>query len=206
MRQLRRGWWRLLPKWLGRALSGRRLKRAQALYARLADEIRSDGYFLESYQLPWIEDERRAGSTVLRRMSGLVDVPVDREVWMLYSSIFDREAGGLAAGHLGSYAEEAQAVAVGSTGGGVELDGQPLEVIDWEALACDLRLAWYWQDHIYIFSLEGCVRRGFMPRLKDFAWDQPMLLPEDAMRRVEGWRGELSHRVMGQHLPEHGAV
>ncbi len=81
--------------------------------------MRADGWTVENYQLPPMADERRAGSTLLQRLFGLVDVRTDREVWMLYSSFF----GGLGPGLLWSYGPEAPAVGVGSTGGALTSRG-----------------------------------------------------------------------------------
>lgn len=93
---------------------------------------------------------------------------------------------------LASYAPDAQAVALGSTGGGVnasnDTSGSPLT---WEELARDLRLAWFWHDHLYIFSLEGCLKQGFLARLKTFEWDRPMMLPEEPARRINLLRSRL---------------
>lgn len=61
----------------------------------------------------------------------------------------------------------------------------------WDELSRDLRLAWYWNDDIHVFSLEGCVRQQFMPRLKAFVWDKPVLLPDVPTDRVNAWRGLL---------------
>ena len=88
-----------------------RPRRAHAAYAALVDRIHADGYRVENYQFPLIADERRAGSTLLQRLLGLVEVPTDREVWMLYSSFMRTLGPGL----LWSYGPEAQAVAAGST-------------------------------------------------------------------------------------------
>ncbi len=87
---------------------------------------------MDTYQLPFIVDERRAGSTLLQRLVGVVDVPADREVLMLYSS-FLRPHG---AGALCSYGAQARSIALGSTGGGVELPGL-IEVppLSWDELA-----------------------------------------------------------------------
>ncbi|HEX7974856.1 MAG TPA: hypothetical protein VF498_10635 [Anaerolineales bacterium] len=63
--------------------------------------------------------------------------------------------------------------------------------MDWEEFSRDLRLAWHWTERIYVFSLEGCVNQGFLPRLKNFIWDQPILLPEEATLRINGLRGTL---------------
>jgi len=124
---------------------------------------------------------------MLQRVFGLIDLPVDREVWMLYTN-FVRPHG---AGMLASYAGEAQAIGLGSTGGGVELESLDFKPLSWEEFSRDLRLAWYYRGDIYIFSLEGCLQQGFIERLKDFSWDYPVILPEPDLQRVEGWRRSL---------------
>jgi hypothetical protein len=177
----------IIARLVRRSLDGRRLSRARTAYGELAKKIRSDGYLLESYQLPIIADERRVRSNLLRRLTGLVDLRSDREVWMLYSS-FSRPLG---VGYLWSYASEAEAIAVGSTGGGVNVGIGDARPLTWDEFSRDLRLAWYWTDHLYIFSLEGCVRQGFLERLKDFDWDTPIFFPEDQAEVVARRRGAL---------------
>ncbi|MFQ5667885.1 MAG: hypothetical protein ACE5I7_15840, partial [Candidatus Binatia bacterium] len=61
---------------------------AERAYRELVAEIRAGGRSVESYHLPHLLDERAAKSTLLRRTLGLVDVPVDVEVFMLYASYF----------------------------------------------------------------------------------------------------------------------
>lgn len=180
--QLMRDKWRLLPALLQRILDSRRLHRAQAAYSALVAQIRVDGYPVDSYQIPFIVDERKVGSSLLQRLGGLVDIAVDREVLMLYSS-FLRPTG---VGMLWSYAQEAKAVAVGSTGGGVTVGGvDRIPPLSWNELARDLRLAARWSNDIYLFSLEGCVRQGFLARLKAFDWSQPVVWPFWTARKVE---------------------
>jgi hypothetical protein len=181
--------WSTLPGILRRALDFRGQREALGAYRDLVSLIRRDGYRVDSYQFPFIADERRVGSKFLQRLAGLVDIPVDREVWMIYTS-FVRPIG---AGFLASYAPEAQSVGLGSTGGGVELDvgemrAQPLR---WDELARDLRLAWFWCNDLHIFSLEGCVQQGFIPRLKNFTWDMPVMMPYTSQARADGWRKAL---------------
>ena len=90
---------------------------------------------------------------------------------MLYSS-FARPHG---AGFVWSYAPEAKAIGIGVTSAGVDT-GMPVDSppLTWDELERDLRLAWAWTDDMFIYSLEGCVRQGFFPRLKAFIWDQPI--------------------------------
>jgi len=178
----------LASKLLRRAFDYESMRRAQAEYSLLVAQMRADGYSVESYVVPLMLDERKAGSTLLRRASGLVEVPAEREVPMLYSS-FARPCG---AGVLWSYAREAQAVGLGSTGGGVSAGGaDKVRPLDWGELSRDLRLARRWVSDIYIFSLEGCVRQGFLGRIREFDWDQSFTPPLDVAARVSRFRRAL---------------
>jgi hypothetical protein len=159
--------WGLLPLLLPRLRDRERTRQAQAAYAALVDRIHADGYHVENYQFPLIADERRAGSTLLQRLMGLVDVRTDREVWMIYSSFMRALGPGL----IWSYGPEAPAIGVGTTGGGPDIPGSPqMPSLSWEELARDLRLAGRWCDQILIHSLEGCVWQGFLGRLRSFGW------------------------------------
>jgi hypothetical protein len=42
--------------------------------------------------------------------------------------------------------------------------------LTWDALERDLQLAAHHTDTIYLFSLEGCVERGLLPRLNQIDW------------------------------------
>ena len=179
---LRGQWGLVLPSLARRVCDRQALRRAQSEYRALVARIRSDQYAVDSYVLPFILGERRVGSTLLRRCAGLVDVPSDREIAMLYSS-FVRPGG---EGFLWSYAPDAKAIGVGSTGGGVEIEGlgdsRPL---DWDEFSRDLRLAQRWSDDLFVFSLEGCVRQGFLSRLKTLNWDAPVYPPLRMARRAD---------------------
>lgn len=154
-------------------------------YRALVTQIRCDGFYVESYQLPFIVDERQSGSDVLQRMAGLMDLAVDREVLMLYSS-FLRQIG---PGMLWSYGKDAQGIGVGSTGGGVELEGViDVPPLSWEEFARDLLLARQLSDNIYIFSLEGCVSQNFLSHLLSFDWDQEIIVPREASLRIDRYR------------------
>jgi hypothetical protein len=181
--------WSLLPLWLRRTFERGQLKRAQSAYCHLVDCIHADGYRVECYQFPLIVDERMSKSTYLQRASRIVDVPCDQEVLMLYSH-FIRPLG---VGILWSYAPQAQAIAVGSTGGGVDGELSQFHPLSWRELERDLRLAWHWCDDLYIYSLEGCVQQGFLERLKGFVWDQPILLPLAATQKVNRLRRVLHY-------------
>jgi hypothetical protein len=178
--------WGLVPMLLPQLRDTERPRRAQAAYAALIDRIHADGYSVENYQFPLIADERRTGSTLLQRLLGLVDVRTDREVWMQYNSFIRTLGPGL----LWSYGPEAQALAVGTTGGGPDVPGHPqMPVLSWDELARDLRLARHWSDDLFIHSLEGCVWQGFLGRLRSFDWGEAVTPPKttplaEGLRRV----------------------
>jgi hypothetical protein len=153
------------------------------VYRRLIEQMRADGFTVESYQFPIIVDERRAGSRLLQRTLGLVDLPVDREVLMMYSSFFRP----LGPGMLWSYGKRGANIAVGSTGGGVELPGEPAP-LNWSELSQDMLLANRLNDQVYVFSLEGCVRQDFLRRLLAFDWTLPPDIPYGRAQTVDRYR------------------
>jgi len=158
-----------------RYLNKNRVTRARRVYQALVNVIRSDGYPVESYHLPIIEEERRGRSTVLQRTLGLVDVQADREVLMLYSSFLRPDGAAV----LWSYAPNADSIGVGNTGGGVDVEGViDLEPLSWEEFSRDLRLCVMRNKPVHIFCLEGCVAQGFLSKLEDFDWDKPVPIPE----------------------------
>lgn len=140
------------------------LAQAARRYTQLIHRIRADGLRVETYQLPLVLDERRARSTLLQRTLGFVDMAADREVVMLYRSLLP---GPLGETLIDAYGAEAQAIGVGITGGGVEflLELVGHRRLDLERLVVDLRRARRYTDHLYVFSLEGCVEAGFFDAL-----------------------------------------
>ena len=180
---------RLAPNVARRLLDAGRVRRAAAAYHGLIERMHADGYLVESYVIPFLRDERRAGASLLQRLAGLVDLNVDREVPMLYSS-FHRPYG---AGLLWSYAAVGGAAGIGSTGGGVGVgDIDTIAPLSWAELSRDLRLATRHCNEIYIFSLEGSVRQGFLERLADFDWEAPVDAPATHARRVRHARQVLA--------------
>jgi len=123
--------WGVIPMLLPRIFQRDRPQRAAVAYAGLVARIRADGWQVENYQFPPMADERRAGSDLLQRLAGLVEVTTDREVSMLYSS-FLRSMG---PGMIWSYGPAASAIAVGSTGGAPDIPGHPqVPSLGWDEL------------------------------------------------------------------------
>ena len=162
------------------------IARNREIYQGLVARIHADGYLVDAYVFPFIHTEREAGTEVLQRITGMIDLRVDREIAMLYTS-FARPHGH---GFLDFYARHFRAVAVGVTGGGVEEGLDPPPPLSWDEFARDLRLARRHTRDIHVFSLEGCVERGYLERLVDFDWT--VFIPEpDATQRA----AELTQRM-----------
>lgn len=140
------------------------LERATAQYRALCGEIRRDGYRVETYQFPLVLDERRAGSTLLQRTFGFVDVAPDREVMMLYESLLPVH---VSEAMVDTYGRDCQAIGVGLTGGGVDfvLEAVGRRTLSLERLVTALRRARRYTRHLYVFSLEGCVEAGYLDAL-----------------------------------------
>ena len=165
----------IIQKALKRLRDTKAYRVAKKAYEALVAQIHADGYLVESYHFPLIVDDRDAGSTVLQRMAGLVDVAVDREVLMLYSSFFRPHGHSV----LWSYAQHAQAIGIGNTGGGVQAGAlENVPYLTWDEFATDLRLARRSGKPIYVFSLEGCVTQEFLPRLVTFDWQAEVDVPK----------------------------
>lgn len=148
---------------LGRR-SRQRVHAALTEYHHLVDRIRQDGLFVETYQFPLVVDERHARSTLLQRIFGFADVRGDREVLMLYRSVLPKPWGRLL---VDAYGADADAIAVGITGGGVEALQPAFQdrLLDLPGLLEDLGRALRHGKPLYVFSLEGCVQAGFLGAL-----------------------------------------
>lgn len=162
------------------------VRRSELAYADLVDEIHAGGRTVESYHFPYLIDERASGRALLRRCLALVDVRVDVEVFMLYASYLGR-----AATH--AYFPDAPAIALGVTGGGVNA-GLPEEVrrlLTWERLEEDLVAGARHSADLYVFSLEGCVWRDFLPRFATIDWNKAPAADGAAARRAARTRRRL---------------
>jgi len=152
---------------------------AREAYLDLVSAIRHDGYEVHTYQYPVIVDDRRSGTTLIQRMLDIVDLPVDQEVLMLYSShfklLFKTDIGGA---FIDSYGQHADGIAVGVTGGGFldPITGIVSPRVSLETFCRDLLIAAQYTDVVHIFSLEGCVDRNWLPELRALDWDKPVFI------------------------------
>ena len=179
---------------IGRAASGTVMRlfdpgtvtRARTAYGALIARIEAAGYRVETYQFPFIADEREVHSTLLERLFGIVDVRGDREVLMIYSS-YNRSAD---SGLIWQYGPSAQLVAVGVTPGDPQPDAR-MGPLTWEELSHDVIVASHFSPVVGIYNLDGSVRRGFLQRLKDLDWDQPVIISADQNRQVIRFRARV---------------
>jgi hypothetical protein len=171
--------WRLFTTLLWRAVDVQRMRRAKRTYSALIANMRAQGYFVQTYQLPILPVERHAHSSLLDRLLGTVDVRGDQEVLMLYSSYAPPPVGAAIIWKLGP---DAQAIAIGVTDGDPRADPA---VLDWTRFSRDLIVAGHFSHLIGVYDLEGCVRQGFLSRLKTMNWNQPVTIPADAIRRAD---------------------
>lgn len=137
----------------------------------LVREIRAQVGEVESYQFPFIADERAAQSTLLQRVLGIADLRVDREVLMLYRSVLPDPWGGAL---IDTYGPHADAIAVGITGGGVEVLEAAFAAreLDLASTLTELARARKHTDKLYVFSLEGCVNKGWLAALLRAPWPE----------------------------------
>jgi len=198
----RQGHWLLMAAVVRRCLDTGSVNRARNAYAALIERIQSDGYPVETYQFPFIADERRVHSTLLERFFGIVDVRGDREVLMAYTSFNHAIDSAL----IWEYGPEAQIVAVGSTAGDPEPSGK-FGPLSWDEFTRDLVVASRFSPVVGVYSLEGCVRQGFLPRLKTMNWGQSFTIPAEAARKVMQLRTRMQAALWtGSHLPYFAAA
>lgn len=165
---------------------------ARAAYVDLIAEIHHDGYEVHTYQLPLLSDDRRAGTTLAQRALDIVDLPSDLEVLICYSSVPLEALGNDLGGSLiASYGPSADGIGVGTLSGSAVQDSssEGLPSLAWEALERDLLLAARHTDVMYVYSLEGCVERGLLPKLANLHWD--------AEAQVVTWKRSLVAVVRG---------
>lgn len=175
----------LLRLMFRRGFDSARVQRARSAYSALISQMQARGYYVQTYQLQFLADERKAHTTLLERLFGIVDVRGNEEVFMLYTS-FNHEVG---AGLLWQYGPEAQTVAVGSTAssGDPKVDAK-YAPLNWDEFSRDLIVARHFSKTVGVYSLEGCVRQGFMPKLKTFDWNQRVVIPAKSVGKAAGFR------------------
>lgn len=191
--------WRMLSLILRRAFDRGRVEGAQASYGILIRQMQARGYNVQTYQLMFLADERRAHSTLLERVFGIVNVRGNDEILMLYTS-FNHAAG---AGTIWEYGPDAQTIAVGSTApSGDKTADAKFPPLNWDEFSRDLIVARHFSPKLVgVYSLEGCVHQGFMAKLKTLDWNQKVIIPADSVHKAKVVRNFMFGMLwFGSHL------
>ena len=171
-------WWRALTTLVRHDLDRERAVRAREEYATLIQRVQSSGYPVQTYQMPFIVDERMENSSLLDRLLGTVDVRGNIEYLMLYTSF----APSIGTGMIAVLGPHAQAIVVGVTDEGPG-------GLNWAEFSRDLIVASHFTRNVGVYDVEGCVRQGFLPRLVTMDWSQSIVVPAASIRRAR-WLGE----------------
>jgi hypothetical protein len=169
---------------------------AHAAYTEMIGAIRHDGYEAHTFQMPFVADDRRAGTTMVQRALDIMDLPADVDVLMCSSCVpserLDNDLGGAL---IASYGPSADAIGVGSAS---EDDaGEEVVRLPWLALRRDLLLAAHYTDTIYVFSLEDCVERGLLDKIATLEWNAPARPAAGKRALVRGLRWLLLAILVG---------
>jgi hypothetical protein len=128
--------------------------------------MKADGYAVESYIIPIIFEERAKKANSFQKLMGIIDLETDVEIPMLYTSAMDNPA------IIPNYHQKNMPVALGSTGGGVKIEGVELKAISWTNLERDILIASKVTNEIHIFCLETSVEKGFLTKIESINFDQ----------------------------------
>ncbi len=192
---LKQAKWKLIPMLAARYFDAARLRRATIAYSALIREIQSHGYRVLTYQFPFIADERAVRSTLLERLAGILDLKSDQEVLMIYTSFNPKLDSAL----IWAYGPDAQAIAVGSTIGS---DSDPHFVpLNWDEFLRDVKVANHFSHTVGVYNLAGCIRQGFLSRLKTVNWSEPVTIPAESVRKATQFRARVQRVLwIASHL------
>lgn len=160
--------WKLAWKVYKRLYDNKSILSGKEKYQQLIATMKSDGYKVESYIIPIIYEEREKGTSSFQKLMGIVDIETEIEIPMLYTSAMNNPA------ILPAYHQPNMPMALGSTGGGVKIEGIELKALNWENLERDLLIASKLTNEIHIFCLETSVQKGFLDKIEAVNFNQPM--------------------------------
>jgi hypothetical protein len=146
-------------------LNSEQLLQAKQNYKQLAEQVQADGYRLELYRSAVIETPERGRLKFLRKAESQLALLADRQVALLFSSLHR----GQSQAALWRALAGAQAIGIGLTGSSVLFeDMDQADPLTWEEFTRDLRIGAQRGKPVYVFSLEGCARLGYLDRLITF--------------------------------------
>lgn len=172
--------WRLIATLLRQSLNGGRILRAQDRYAELIRQIQSIGLPVQTYAMPYLPAERSVHSSLVDRLLGTADVRGNEEYLMLYTS-YARLVG---AGMIWSIGPHAQSISIGSTDGSLPA-GSGAGPLSWDEFSRDMIVASHFTRHIGVYDLEGCVRQGFLTKLRVMNWSSSVTIPARSVSKAE---------------------
>ena len=164
------------------------VERGRGAYRALIGRIQASGYTVQTYQMPFLAEERAVHSTLLERLFGIVDVRGNEEVLMAYSS-FNHAAGG---GIPLIYGPQTETLAVGTT---LDDKAAGLTALSWEEFSRDLIVAAHFSHVVGVYSLEGCIRHGFLPRMIALDWGQTVTISAEQIAAAQKFDRNLRHAI-----------
>ena len=176
----------LLGKIIRRMYDNEGFAKSKKDYESLVNLIRKDGYKVESYYVPLIKEETKDGRSSIQQVSGFLDLTTDKDIPMLYTSFMGNAYGMI---ERMAVEEKLKFVALGSTGGGID---PTLKSMTWDDLAYDLRHVAGTAQEIHIFSLEGAVEKGFLPKLIDFDYSVPIKKAPEQLKEVDSLKSTVA--------------
>ena len=170
--------WKLIRKLPGRLYDRSTYDSGVVIYNQLVERMIKDGYEVESYYASFIKDETAQGNTSIQQMTKFLDIKTPKEIPMLYSSFIGNPDGLF---KIYGLDVNATAVGIGSTGGGVDTT---LHTLNWDELKHDLITAGSFCAELHIFSLEGCVKNGFLSKIKDIQFTKDVKFDDNQVAEV----------------------
>jgi hypothetical protein len=158
--------WKFGWKAYKRLYDNKSLNTATEIYQKLISAMKADGYEVESYIIPFLFEERAKKTTSLQKLLGIVDIETDKEIPMSYTSGMGNPA------IIPLYHMDKMPIALGSTGGGVNIEGFELAPLTWNKLERDLIIAAGLTDEIVVFCLETSVQKGFLENIKQIDFNK----------------------------------
>lgn len=178
--------WKIAWKAYLRLLDRKSIENGKKYYNELLSLMEADGFQVESYIIPIIFKEREKKTESFQKLLGILDVQTKKEIPMLYTSVINNP------GIIPFYHRPDMPIGLGSTGGGVKIEGIEAPAISWENLERDLLIASALTGEIFIFCLETSVKRGFLPKIKNFDFTRPapdMHQEVQEQSRIDKWFG-----------------
>lgn len=175
--------WKFGWKVYKRLYDNKSLREGKDIYQKLVYRMKVDGYTVESYLISLIYEERAMKTSSFQKLLGIVDIDTDIEIPMLYTSAMGNP------GIIPLNCHDGQPVALGSTGGGVKIEGIELASLTWEELERDILIASKLTDEIHIFCLETSVQKGYLDSIRslDFTQESPDISLEiEKQRKMNG--------------------